>query len=265
MFLWKARVARRRCANHQQHHGCLWCSLSMGDLAPTPSLRFSSCSQGCNSGASCPVTFTHLEVRYLSPNALRKVMIHSICDHVSCKCEFCECIANNISWYLNQTILSSMDFVVVFDHISQGWCRHLRRLHRGHWQRHSMAQGKLQRNFRRRPKDSNCPPYMGSYSVMHAHAMLCQKNMEKTWKNWIKGPDNPTCEVLCRPAWYAFGKRWVVWDEWCELVVWDEGCGIEWCEMSCVRWVVCEMSCVWDEWCEMSCVRWVVWDELCEL
>ena len=65
----------------------------------------------------------------------------------------------------------------------------------------------------------------------------------------IKGPDNPTCEVLCRPAWYAFGKRWVVWDEWCELVVWDE-----WCEMSCVRWVV---------W--ISGVRWVVWDELCEM
>ena len=64
----------------------------------------------------------------------------------------------------------------------------------------------------------------------------------------IKGPDNPTCEVLCRPAWYAFGKRsvgkrWVVWDEWCELVVWDEGC-----EMSGVRWVV------WDELWEMSCV-----------
>ena len=117
----------------------------------------------------------------------------------------------------------------------------------------------------------------------------------------IKGPDNPTCEVLRRPAWYAFGKRWVVWDEWCELVVWDERCGIEWCEMSgvrwvvwdelCVRWVVCEMSgvrwVVWDGWCEMSCVSckwgewyemrgvrwvvwtsgagWVVWDELCEM
>ena len=116
----------------------------------------------------------------------------------------------------------------------------------------------------------------------------------------IKGPDNPTCEVLCRPAWYAFGKRsvgkrWVVWDEWCELVVWDEGCemsgvrwvvwdklcelvvwvsGVRWvvwdegCEMSCVRWVVWDELCelvVWDEWCEMSCVEWVVWDELCEM
>ena len=135
-------------------------------------------------------------------------------------------------------------------------------------------------------------------------------NMKNQRLNWmrrilsnkgIKGPDNPTCEVLCRPAWYAFGKRWVVWDEWCELVVWDEGCGIEWCEMSgvrwvvwdglCVRWVVCEMSgvrwVVWDGWCEMSCVSckwdewyemrgvrwvvwisgagWVVWDELCEM
>ena len=128
-------------------------------------------------------------------------------------------------------------------------------------------------------------------------------NHEKNtvWNREKKGPDNPTCEVLCRPAWYAFGKRWVVWDEWCELVVWDEGCGIEWCEMSgvrwvvwdglCVRWVVCEMSgvrwVVWDGWCEMSCVSckwdewyemrgvrwvvwisgagWVVWDELCEM
>ena len=123
----------------------------------------------------------------------------------------------------------------------------------------------------------------------------------KMYQQRIKGPDNPTCEVLRRPAWYAFGKRWVVWDEWCELVVWDEGCGIEWCEMSgvrwvvwdelCVRWVVCEMSgvrwvvwdgwcemscvsCKWDEWCEMRGVRWVVWisgagwvvwDELCEM
>ena len=49
-----------------------------------------------------------------------------------------------------------------------------------------------------------------------------------------KGPDNPTCELLCLSAWC----------EWCEMsgvawVVWDE-----WCEMSCVRWVACEMSCV---------------------
>ena len=72
--------------------------------------------------------------------------------------------------------------------------------------------------------------------------------LSASWVSTIKGPDNPTCEVLCRPAWYAFGKRsvgkrWVVWDEWCELVVWDEGC-----EMSGVRWVV------WDELWEMSCV-----------
>ena len=47
--------------------------------------------------------------------------------------------------------------------------------------------------------------------------------------------------------------RWVV----CEMsCVWDE---------LCVRWVVCEMSCVWDELCEMSGVRWGVWDELCEM
>ena len=151
---------------------------------------------------------------------------------------------------------------------------------------------------------------LGSWPQHHAKSLALAAGQVPMRSKWlqigklgkkIKGPDNPTCEVLCRPAWYAFGKRWVVWDEWCELVVWDEGCGIEWCEMSgvrwvvwdglCVRWVVCEMSgvrwVVWDGWCEMSCVSckwdewyemrglrwvvwisgagWVVWDELCEM
>ena len=114
------------------------------------------------------------------------------------------------------------------------------------------------------------PPPQGSKLLMSCSSVIKKKKNIETqpetpgwtfffgifvrnsrWKKTplkIKGPDNPTCEVLCRPAWYAFGKRsvgkrWVVWDEWCELVVWDEGC-----EMSGVRWVV------WDELWEMSCV-----------
>ena len=104
------------------------------------------------------------------------------------------------------------------------------------------------------------------------------RSLQYPLRKKIKGPDNPTCEVLCRSAYHALGKRWVVWDERCELVVWDEGVWDwvvwdEWCEISCVRWVVwdelCEMSgvrwVVWDEGCEMSCVKWVVWDELREM
>ena len=54
--------------------------------------------------------------------------------------------------------------------------------------------------------------------------------------------------------------RWVVRGMSC---VWDELC-----EMSGVRWAAWDEWCelvVWDEWCEMSGVRWVVWDELCEM